>query len=283
MTGNEFINFIRSKGSFVRPEDMESLVSFYESRLLTASSADEEEQMVASFGDPNTVICRLKEQYVKLGLPTESAPSPDEENNDTSSPSQEDQAQTEEEDEDVRIFSAQTEEEFPPLAPSTPSAPSPSDASSALKKNTRRGIVDRLLDRMKLKGKQRAQGAVVLTVFISPVFVLLALGIAVLFLLAMAGITLLAAVLMLVEGALILICVVELIYAILSFFTSVPIALIELGLGTVLVSLVVAVTALVYQLLTGVIPVAAKNVNRLRKRAFRGFFELFYGRKGGRA
>ena len=98
----------------------------------------------------------------------------------------------------------------------------------------------------------------------------------------MAGILLCAAAMLALETALILLAVVEIVYAIVSFFTNVPVALIELGLGTVLVAVVVAVTALIYQLFIGVLPVAIKKVNLLRKRSFTLFYELIYGSKGGR-
>ena len=296
MTGNEFIDLIRKKGSFVRSEDMEQMINFFQSKLLQASCADEEERIVASFGDPDALIGRLRTEYEKLQLPTDppvppanEAPAPDEEDADMRvvDSTERDSAvrvteDTENEDKDVTVFrptseqtiSTPSEEAVPPRRPERTPPP---------QKRRIYGITNTLLDRMHLKGKQRTTGKIALSVVFSPLFILLGLGIIALFLLAMAGIVAAAAALLLVETALILVSVVELIYAILAFFTSIPIALIELGLGTVLISLAVAVTALVYQLLTGVIPIAAKKVNRLRKTAFRSFFEIFYGSKGGKA
>lgn len=307
MTGNEFIQHIRKKGSFVRPEDMESLISFYEAKLLTATTADEEQKILASFGDPDDVIRRIKAEYEKLQLNTDCPPDPAPLG--TEGESNAEEAGQSEEDEDVKIFAnapKAPEAEIPPAEEAQTQAPvisrpkaktnvpkrakrvqkeekETSEEKSTPKKLEHPGITNAILDKMKLQGKGRTAMKVVLSVLFSPVFILLGLLLLSLFLLALAGIAAVVVVLCLVEAALIVASVVELIYGILALFSSIPVALIELGLGTVLISFAVAVTALVYQMLTGVIPAAAKYVNRLRKIAFQIFFEIFFGTKGGKA
>lgn len=160
--------------------------------------------------------------------------------------------------------------------------PSPNQADAGNKPpKAYPGITNLLLDRMNLKGGQRKTVKVALWILFSPVFVLLGLLLACLFAAALLGIVLCALIMLTLEAGLILIAVVEIVYALISFFTSIPVALIELGLGTVLISLVVAVTALVYQLFIGILPSALRRVNLLRKKSFSFFFAFFYGRKGG--
>ncbi len=269
MTGNEFIELLKSKGNFMRPQDLESLVLFYEGKLLKANSADEEEKIVEGFGDLDAVMERVKAEYHKLRLDAD----PPQEAAAEEAFSSEESAPPEEKDDDVKVFDDKT-------SPSDSAAQPPQKKSEPA--HSRPGIANQILDKMKLRGSQRRKGKTVLSILFSPVFVFLALAIVLVFLGAMAGIVLCAALMLALEAALILLAVVEIVYAIISFFTSVPVALIELGLGTVLVAIVVAVTALVYQLFIGVLPVAVKKVIHLGRLSFAFFYELFYGSKGGK-
>ena len=100
---------------------------------------------------------------------------------------------------------------------------------------------------------------------------------------AIIAVLIVAGVLVLCDLALVLISIVELVYAIFMFFTSVPVALIELGLGTVLIGIVTAITALVYQVLTGVLVYALKKITALSAKAFRYVRDVFLGTKGAKA
>jgi hypothetical protein len=71
--------------------------------------------------------------------------------------------------------------------------------------------------------------------------------------------------------------VIELIYGFTMFFNSVPVALIELGLGTVLFALVVASAALIYEFLFGILPKAIKKLTALCKKYLKKFCLYLYG------
>lgn len=71
MTGKEFIELVKQKGSFMRPEDLDSLISFYEARLRKASDPQEEEKLVEGFGDLDSVMNRVRSEYEKLRAETE--------------------------------------------------------------------------------------------------------------------------------------------------------------------------------------------------------------------
>ena len=298
MTGNEFIDTLRSKADFVRPEDLESLISFYENRLLKAKSADEEEKIVQGFGDIDVVLKRIKVEYAKLA-PSEPAYTAKPENEestispaisrDASEHKPQDEPKPEPEtppappQEDVKIFSPsqQITRAIPENSAKTASS-TKNEAPKPKETKTYYGLTNTILDKMNLPKEKRKGWRTALYILFSPVFLLLSIALALVYSAAFVAILLCAAILCVIEAALILVSVAELVYALISFVQSIPIALIELGLGTVLISLVTAITALVYQLLTGAIPSAMKKITKLCKHSFRFCRDFFFGSKGGK-
>lgn len=294
MTGNEFIDNLRSKADFVHPEDLESLVSFYENRLLKAKSADEEEKIVESFGDIDVVLKRIKVEYAKLNSTEpirEPAPSqstapkePLQASDAEDAAAPEAEVLSPEPEEDVKIFSPaeQSTRAIPEKDLNNDTDRIKDEQPDKIKeKKSYYGLTNTLLDKMNLKKEQRKGWRIALYVAFSPIFILLSLALAMVYAFAFVAILVCAAALCIIEAALILISVAELVYALISFVKSVPIALIELGLGTVLIAIVTAITALVYQLLTGAIPSAMKKVTKLCKYSFGFCKEFFFGSKGG--
>jgi hypothetical protein len=112
---------------------------------------------------------------------------------------------------------------------------------------------------------------------ISPVLLLI-LGVGI-FLYAVLTLTLVsvAAVLFASMVALIVAGIVELIYGIMLLFDTVSVALIELGVGTVLFAAVTAVVALIYEVLFGWLPGALKGITFLLKRYLRWIITWLYG------
>lgn len=285
----------------MKEEDLKTLLHFYEKKLLTASSADEEEAIVKGFGDPLEVTARIREEYARLNQkPLEDPPKPAEqacENRPADKVPSAPKAQPDPDEDDVKIFS---QSKPTPTHKNTGTKPQPAASAKNGRESkkaepeqkmtkptpqakTHYGLINRLLDRMQAKGEAKKYLKLVLSVLLAPIFLLLSLGLVLLYLGALTAVVLIAGVLVLCDLVLILISIVELIYAIFMFFTSVPVALIELGLGTVLIGIVTAITALVYQVLTGVLVYALKKITALSTKAFRYVRDVFLGTKGERS
>ena len=292
MTGNEFIDQLRSGADFMKPEDLNSLVSFYENRLLKAKSADEEEKIVSDFGSVELILRKLKIEYGKLknnindpneteaALKNRAAPVGGIFDGDPEPASgNQHSGDGEDEDDDVKLF-----DETPPEKSASGKRPVSGRRSAGGKAKQRRkyyGLANTILDRLSLPNEKRRPVGVALRVLFSPVFIILTVLLIMLYVAALAVIVSAAAILGILELALILVSVAELVYGIVMFFTSVPVALIELGLGTMLIGVVTAITALVYQLLTGVIPLAMRSITKLYLYTFRFLREFIFGSDAG--
>ncbi|MBQ9545246.1 MAG: hypothetical protein IJV00_08980 [Clostridia bacterium] len=296
MTGNEFIDQLRSGADFMKPEDLDSLVSFYENRLLKAKSADEEEKIVADFGSIELILRKLKIEYGKLknnpksSSETESETKKQEEiaadlikdepANDSESEQTPDADESEEDDDDVRIFGEDDHTEKDRKKRPVRGIGSKKNGGNVSRRKYY-GLANTIIDKLNIPDENRKPVSIALRIVFSPVFVILTVLLVLLYVAALAVIVAAAAVLGIIEAALILVSVAELVYGIVMFLTSVPVALIEIGLGTMLIGVVTAITALVYQLLTGVIPLAMKSITKLYLWTFRFLREFIFGSDAG--
>ena len=118
---------------------------------------------------------------------------------------------------------------------------------------------------------------ILLTVLISPVlFVVFSAGI-ILYAAITFAILLCAFVLFALMAACVVIGIVELIYGFVMLFDTVSVALIELGVGTVLFSVVVAAVGLIYEFLFGITPRSLKFITKLCKHYLRLLRSWLYG------
>lgn len=268
MTGNEFLDQLKQRADFLKPNELESLINYYENRILKAKSADEEEKIVADFGSLDLIVRKLKVEYQKLGAD-------DPERGFT--PAADTEPPRQEPADDVKIFDS-SERIEPKSRPIPPKKPAKKSGVTGRKFY---GLANTLLDKMNVSKDKRRPLGILLRVLFSPVFILLTLALLFVYVGALFVIIAAAAILGILELALILVSVAELVYGIIMFFTSVPVALIELGLGTMLIGIVTAITALVYQLLTGVIPLAMKKITALYKTCFAFLKEFIFGSPEG--
>ncbi len=120
---------------------------------------------------------------------------------------------------------------------------------------------------------------ILLSLLISPILVLL-FGAGTLIYLTITVITLFfSLVLFALIAALIVLGVIELVYGVAMLFETVSVALIEIGLGTVLFSLVVAVAALIYEFFFGILPKGVKFFTRQFVRYCKSIYKFLYGGK----
>lgn len=118
---------------------------------------------------------------------------------------------------------------------------------------------------------------VLLSVIVFPLLVLpFALGLICYIVLA-AVILLLSLLVFILIAALVVGGIVELIYGFAMLFDTVSVALIEIGVGTVIFSIVTALTGLVYELLFGIMPRAIKLITKKFKRYMKVLFCYLYG------
>ena len=124
------------------------------------------------------------------------------------------------------------------------------------------GVFENLWAKMNITGSGASFLTVLLSVLLSPVLLsalVIGLGIYALLITVILATSVL---LILVMALFIGIGVVELIYGILSLFQNIPVALVELGFGTVLFSIVTCFGALIYQFLFGVAPKAFQRITK---------------------
>ena len=123
------------------------------------------------------------------------------------------------------------------------------------------GFVDVLFQKTNLDSKARIPFFILFSFICSPLL-LIALSLAIsLYLVVLTAVLSAALALFLVMASIIVIGVIELIYSVVYLFKSVPVALVELGLGTILFSIVTAFGALFYQYIFGILPIAFKKVS----------------------
>lgn len=142
-----------------------------------------------------------------------------------------------------------------------------------------KGLFQKLWNKIGIFGVGESALTIFATIIISPILVtLFLLGIGV-YVIVVAGILLLSLALLLLMTALIGGGVVELIYGALSLFKSIPIALIELGLGTILFSLVCCFSGLTHQFIFGVLPSTLKKISKFFVRSIKKAKKNLYGGK----
>ena len=124
------------------------------------------------------------------------------------------------------------------------------------------GIITRLFPASMSKGL-RFFLSVILSIIVSPVlFVVFGVGI-LLYAVSAVAVLIVALLAFALIAALIIFGVAELIYGFSSLFDTVSIALIEIGIGTVVFGIVTAIAALIYEFLFGAVPRAIKALTKL--------------------
>lgn len=141
------------------------------------------------------------------------------------------------------------------------------------------GIFNRIFPSEKYNKKSKISLVCLLTVTASPL-ILLAFSM-IFFIYAASIIAFAAAVvfLFLFMISIVAIGVVELVHGFLVFFDSVEAALIELGYGTVLFSLIIAVAALIYEFIFGIVPKCIKWLSKIFVHYSKLLYCLLYGGK----
>ena len=128
-----------------------------------------------------------------------------------------------------------------------------------------------------MTAKAKSALTLLLSILVSPLL-LLAFGAGVFVYVALSAVVIAVALLAFAIIAALVICgVVELIHGCALLFESVPVALIELGLGTVLFSLVTAISALVHEFLFGIVPKILKFLTVKFKRYMKVLYCYLYG------
>lgn len=118
---------------------------------------------------------------------------------------------------------------------------------------------------------------VLLSILFSPLLIATSLGLIALYTvgaLSLVGISLLMVIFIL---GLIAFAVIEIIHALVLFFDRISIALIEIGLATVLFGIVCALAALIYEFLFAVFPKAFKKFTVFFARSMKNLFACLYG------
>ncbi len=116
-----------------------------------------------------------------------------------------------------------------------------------------------------------------ISIIISPIIITMVLGCTLFYALAVLVLALTSLLMIVFVGLLIAFAVMELVHSIVLFFDRISVALIELGLATVLFALVVAIIALVYEFLFSIFPKAIKVITSLFARLVKGIFANLYG------
>ena len=130
-----------------------------------------------------------------------------------------------------------------------------------------------------LSEKASVAATILLSFLFSPLLIL-CLGLPVLLHLACCAVVVFTAVLLFaVMVALVAIGILELIYGFSLFGTAISIALVELGMGLILLAIVTAITALIYEYLFALVPKCIKWLAHLLKRGLKGMCKFLYGGK----
>ncbi len=171
-------------------------------------------------------------------------------------------------------------EPVPEKEPVQTAMPIESEATEEEEKpSSRPGLFSRMLESSSLPGSVKKIIVVLLSVLVSP-FVLLALcAVAVAFSVLIFGIVIVSIVLFILMVAFIIGGVIELVYGFAAMRDSVAVALIEIGIGTSLMGVVCAVSAMIYQFLFGVLPSTLKSLVKNCKRTLKWIISFLYGGK----
>ena len=203
--------------------------------------------------------------------------------------------------EEIRIAKAETLEKANSFSDSEEAAQSPIDSSEAVenripleedftsetpheeeevdKRKFYPGIFNKIVSEDKYSGTARIALLVLLTIAVSPI-ILAAFGAALSVYAALVAFTVAITVLLFgVMLAVIAIGVVELVYGILILFKNIPAALIELGFGTILFAIVIAIAALIYEFIFGIVPKWLKWITALFVRYTKLLYCYLYGGK----
>ena len=125
---------------------------------------------------------------------------------------------------------------------------------SSVEKKEFVGIFNKLLPSDKYDKTKKLSLLILLTVAISPILIFICGLILSVYAGLVALTAIVVALLFLAMIAIVAIGVVELVHGFLVLFDSVAAALIEIGFGTVLFSLVIAMAALIYEFIFGIVP-----------------------------
>lgn len=151
------------------------------------------------------------------------------------------------------------------------------DEGEDVEKERVAGLFNRLFPATKLGNSASLTLKVLLSIIISPLL-LIVFGAGIVTYLALTGVVVIvSALLALLMIALVLLGIVELVYGFAMLFDTVSVALIEIGVGTVLFALVTAAFAMIYELIMGVVPKTLKKFTHLMKRYFVHVRTYLYG------
>lgn len=141
------------------------------------------------------------------------------------------------------------------------------------------GYFEKVLSKMNIKGGAQTFSIILLSLIVAPFLLtalILSLGV---YLFLFTAVLTVSIFLVLLTAAFVCLGILELIYGILSLFQSVPVALIELGLGTILFSLVTFFAGFIYQFVFGIVPAFMKKVNHLFAHGVHQVWVKLYGGK----
>lgn len=138
------------------------------------------------------------------------------------------------------------------------------------------GIITRLFPASMSKGL-RVFLSIILSVIVSPVL-LIVFGVGILsYAVSAVAVLIVALLAFALIAAMIIFGIAELIYGFSSLFDTVSIALIEIGIGTVVFGIVTAIAALIYEFLFGVVPRAIKALTKLFVMYLKKVSSFLYG------
>ncbi len=351
MQKSQFFQELTEQLSFLSAENIKTVTDFYKQKLSSATTTEQEEEMIRDFGDPSEIVQNIKLDFLSLAknknkhsfdsstllenndedddddlifTKPHAAPKASEvihslENREVKTlygekviiekksekieefvlePIDEDNGLTQEEIEHakeetlekVKMFhtdsldglSQSPDEEKSDEVPPQSKVIIEEDDSQSFDKSKetpqkKNGIFSSLFSFLHLPKKSHLFFAVLFSVILSPIL-LAVFGFGILAYSAVAAlIVLLGIVLFALMIVLVIIGVLELVYGFLILFDNVTIALIELGLGTILFALVTAIAALIYEFLFAVTPRILKKISRFYSNCTKNLFQWLYG------
>jgi uncharacterized membrane protein len=156
---------------------------------------------------------------------------------------------------------------------------SPDKPGSEEEKRYYKGIFNQMFENSSLSHGAILALKILLTLLISPALILIIGGGLILYTVTASVVLLCAAVLFVIMAAFVVAGIVELIYGFTLLFETVSVALIELGVGTVLFAIVTAAVGLIYEFLFGITPKALKGITRVCIYCIRWICCQLYGGK----
>ncbi len=343
MQKSEFLQKLRQHLDFLSDSDANAVIQFYESKLLEATSPEDEEKLIQSFGDVSVLAKNIKFDFIRPTDENVSVAPPIDESEDfdlifskpiTSSkgseiihsfenkemktlygekvvvenrkkpvqeivlePIDEDNGFTPEEIEhakeetlekaskfntaalniDENNLSGEIEEEKEKVLIEEEEAEIPAEKFEEKPINKQNGIFARLFSALHLPKSSFLCLSIILSIILSPILITI-LGLCIsAYALVAAVIILFAVLIFILMIGLIVLGVLELVYGFLVLFDHVTIALIELGLGTVLFALVTAISAVSYEFIFGITPRILKKITKFFVSNWKKLMSCIYG------